>query len=565
MQMDRCPACGWPTPQGRPCPRGCGASVPMPPKQPVYFQPTYAPPVQVQSAYAPSAAAGPGVAPVLDRRVSRRRTGPTGIGGFLILPVIGLILTVCWNGWAIYHDFLPFRESEAWAALTTPGSGIYHRLWQPLTLFELFATIVMIIAPMALLGLIFGKRRSARGFTVAFYVFCCVAVALDSGAYLLFMVHWLRSIGLGEAATTMSADALYGLYQVAALAAVWIPYFLLSRRVRNTFVNPVPAARTNPARSIASAGRNRSGNGRLRGALALLAVIALAGAGVYAFDAYLVPGVGAGAGAVVTSPTGDSQQLTQQADAALTAGDWTRAIELYTQAVEADPGYEPAYYGKWAALLQNNELVQALDVAVAATKQFADSRQAWFVLGYTQEARGDLESALFSYTRSLALPETAATDGADITEQTVRQRLDLVSYVLAITEPRVAIAASVNQVNAALQDTTPDASLLSSAADLVATALSTNIAELEKVTPPAYFASFHSGMLSAYGALESACGDLAAAVSSNSKKALAAARQSLDDAIDGFNRNDAIGTSLINDYYGQEPPIALRPTAAPGS
>ena len=72
-------------------------------------------------------------------------------------------------------------------------------------------------------------------------------------------------------------------------------------------------------------------------------------------------------------------------------------------------------------------------------------------------------------------------------------------------------------------------------------------------------------MLTAYGALESACEALAAAVSSSDATALASARKSLDDAIDAFNQNDAVGTSLINDYYGQEPPIALVPSASPGS
>jgi len=118
--------------------------------------PTYSPPAIETPAIRPTAAPGnAGAAPAPGRRASRRPAGPAGIGGYLLLPVIGLILTVCWNAWNIYHDLLPFRQSEAWSALTTPGSDIYHWLWQPLALFEVFTAVMMVIAPLALLVLIF--------------------------------------------------------------------------------------------------------------------------------------------------------------------------------------------------------------------------------------------------------------------------------------------------------------------------------------------------------------------------------------------------------------------------
>jgi len=71
-------------------------------------------------------------------------------------------------------------------------------------------------------------------------------------------------------------------------------------------------------------------------------------------------------------------------------------------------------------------------------------------------------------------------------------------------------------------------------------------------------------MLAAYGGLESACKELATAVSSPDATALASAgrAQRRDRRLQPERRG---GTSLINDYYGQEPPIALAPSANPGS
>jgi hypothetical protein len=169
MEMERCPACGWPAPKGRPCPRGCGAVTPGAPAAPYSSPPRHAPPATESPVVYPAPAVENAVTvQATERRIARRRSGPAGIGGFLLLPVIGLILTICWNAWHIYHDLLPFRRSEAWTSLTTPGSDIYHWLWQPLALFEVFTAIMMVIAPIALLVLVYRNRRSARSFIIAF-------------------------------------------------------------------------------------------------------------------------------------------------------------------------------------------------------------------------------------------------------------------------------------------------------------------------------------------------------------------------------------------------------------
>ncbi len=148
----------------------------------------------------------------------------------------------------------------------------------------------------------------------------------------------------------------------------------------------------------------------------------------------------------------------------MSAGNWNQAIGLYAQAIQADPANGPAYYGEWTALdCGRMTWGQALEVATKITDRFSGSRQAWFVLGYTQEAKGDLDSAATSYTRSLALPQIPEEGGTAITDKAVQQRLDLVSYVTAITEPRLAIAAAVNEVNTALQGATPPAASLPSA------------------------------------------------------------------------------------------------------
>ena len=113
---------------------------------------------------------------------------------------------------------------------------------------------------------------------------------------------------------------------------------------------------------MAAADQGKKGNGRLRGALAVLSIVVVAGAAVYAFNTYLAPAAGRSA-SPPRKRSSESEQLTQQADDALTAGNWNQAIALYAQAIQADPAYGPAYYGEWAALIQKDDLGQAFEVA----------------------------------------------------------------------------------------------------------------------------------------------------------------------------------------------------------
>ncbi len=488
------------------------------------------------------------------RRAAKRKSGPYGVGGFLLLPMLGLILIMCWSAWTVYDQFMPFRQSDAYAALTTPGSPIYHWLWQPFTLFQVFAAAVMFLAPIALLSMISGKRTGARGYTVAFYVFCCLAAGVSSGASILLMVDALRSSGLTDAAADVTTYAMRNLYQTGALALIWIPYMLGSRRVRNTFAAPVADADIDPAYFMAASELRRKKGRRSSGALVVAAIVLVAGAATAGYSTFLPSSAG---GAV-----SEAEQLAQQADAAFAAGDLSKSAVLYMQATESDPNYERAYLGEWSAFVKKKDLPDALHVAAKTTERFPGSRQAWFALGYAQEAGGDLSSAADSYTKAAALPQSTDPGVGQLADTVIQERLALVSYVLAITEPRTAIASAVNQVNTALQDAAAQPAALAAAAGQVTSVLSAKMAELQKIVAPEYFASFHAGMLKAYGDLATACEGLATAAALNDTAALDTAKRSLNGAIDSFNQNDAVGTSLIDDYYGQEPPIGFARPAA---
>jgi tetratricopeptide (TPR) repeat protein len=560
MEIERCSVCGWPAPKGRPCPRGCASVRPAsPPPAPVS--------VVAPAAVAASAIAAPVAAPVMvaqtpppevvaspapgirpDSRTAQRLAGPRGLGGYLLLPIIGLFATIFWNARYLIQTLIPLYRSSGWAALTTPGNPQYHWLWQPLILFETFGAVVMAIAPIALLIMIFRKRRAARRYVIAFYAFACVVGAVDAGACLLVMVDWLRSIGLTEAASALSTDAVQTLLSVFVLAAIWIPYFVRSRRVKNTLNNPALPGQVDPAHFMAAGDAKPAGRRRaLSATIAIVGIIIVAGAAVFTLNTFETSSVAQSSAA----PASQATQFSQDAEAAFAAGNLGQAVGLYTQAIQADRGYETAYHGEWNALVAQNNYAVALELATETTRQFPTSRLAWFELGFAQEAQGELAAAAQSYTTCLQHPQDSAPGAALASDALVHKRLDLVTYVTAITGPREAIAGAVAEVNTALDATTANATSLSSAATQVATVMTTNIDLLQKVTPPAYFADFHSGMLAAYGNIKSACDALATAAAGGEAASLSSAKQSLNGAVDRFNENDKLGTSLLQSYYSQ--------------
>ena len=151
---------------------------------------------------------------------------PVGLGGWLILVAIGLVIGPLRLLVFIAEAYPPIFSDGTWQVLTTPGSEAYHPLWGPLIMFELAGNLAFVAAGIWMLVLFFSQ--SARFPKVYIWVAC---------AGLLFAIVdvWFISIVLvdGPVIDPQTAVELAG-----ALIGVliWVPYMLVSRRVRNTFL-----------------------------------------------------------------------------------------------------------------------------------------------------------------------------------------------------------------------------------------------------------------------------------------------------------------------------------------
>lgn len=162
-------------------------------------------------------------------------TEPRGIGGWLILPIIGLIFTVCRFSLTLAPTYFPLFTGSAWHRPTTEGSPLYHPLVAPLLIFEVVGNLLFVGAAIVLLVFIFSKHPLLPKMMIGFYILNFIFISLD-GALASFTPIFANAMPI----------LMRELTHCIISSAIWIPYFLRSRRVKNTFVEREASASAMP-------------------------------------------------------------------------------------------------------------------------------------------------------------------------------------------------------------------------------------------------------------------------------------------------------------------------------
>ena len=154
-------------------------------------------------------------------------TDPRGIGGWLILPMLGLIIAPIQMGALLAMVYMPIFLDGSWEILTTPGSEAYHHLWAPILVFEILCNVCLLVFSVILLVMFFRKHCKLPCLIIVFYVLNLAFVGID-----FFVSDLIPSV-----AEESDPKSVKELIKAITNAAIWIPYFLQSRRVQNTFIN----------------------------------------------------------------------------------------------------------------------------------------------------------------------------------------------------------------------------------------------------------------------------------------------------------------------------------------
>lgn|SRR5699024_3718446 len=151
-------------------------------------------------------------------------TGPSGLGGWLILMAIGLVVTPMILLFTITEYNLPiFNDTAIWDTFTDPNSTYYLPLFSPLVYFELIGNIIILLFSFLFLYLFFTKKK------------------LFPNMYFWFLIANLVFIFIDEVLTNSMFEleefAFQETLRQALTCAIWLRYLKVSKRVRNTFVN----------------------------------------------------------------------------------------------------------------------------------------------------------------------------------------------------------------------------------------------------------------------------------------------------------------------------------------
>ena len=147
------------------------------------------------------------------------------IGGWLILFALGLVLYPVQTLFLLVTELFPAVFSNNWAALTSPENPGYHSLWAPLVIFELVGSSVFFMYSILLIVWFFQRRRRVPGLV---YFFLAANIFFVSTDYLIINLFLIRG-------NSMNLDTTINFVRTVVAGAVWIPYFMFSRRVKQTF------------------------------------------------------------------------------------------------------------------------------------------------------------------------------------------------------------------------------------------------------------------------------------------------------------------------------------------
>lgn len=137
---------------------------------------------------------------------------PEKIGGWLILPAIGLVLGCILSVIGIILSF----------SIASEIASKYKGIFAINLLFDIALTVFLFYVAFRF----FGKRRNAPAAMISFII----ANIIVSGVLLV--------ISIGAEAEPFMLESGKTLGKGIISAAIWIPYFVVSKRVKKTFVVP---------------------------------------------------------------------------------------------------------------------------------------------------------------------------------------------------------------------------------------------------------------------------------------------------------------------------------------
>ncbi|MDR6726986.1 ABC-type multidrug transport system permease subunit [Paenibacillus amylolyticus] len=161
-----------------------------------------------------------------EQKVDYRPLGISGLGGWLVLVQIGLYLTMIMVLVQLFQYSLTALNPGTWEILTSDQSSFYHPWWGAIIIFEVTYNVLFFIFSIVTLVMFYRKKSVFPRLMIIFYSMSLAVSIIDY--LLLLQIPIARELEDGSGLT--------GIVRLVITCAIWIPYFIKSERVRNTFI-----------------------------------------------------------------------------------------------------------------------------------------------------------------------------------------------------------------------------------------------------------------------------------------------------------------------------------------
>lgn len=150
----------------------------------------------------------------------------TGLRGWLILVGIGIIFAPIRIIMQIFPLYTGIFSDGTWEVLTTPGTEAYNSLWAPVMIGELTINAALVLAWGFIAFLFVSKKAIFPKVYIGMLVFTFVFIITDTLA--------VKAILPNE--PMFDPDTTKEVVRSIVAMLIWIPYMLVSKRVKATFV-----------------------------------------------------------------------------------------------------------------------------------------------------------------------------------------------------------------------------------------------------------------------------------------------------------------------------------------
>lgn len=155
-----------------------------------------------------------------------------GLGGWLILVGIGVVI----SPFRLLYELVPMYSglisNNTFGILLSPDSGYYHPFIAMFVGLEALLNLAMLAGSGYLLYLFFSRH----------YLFPKLYIALAVASILILVLDAVIAANLLPSMEVFTGEWFGDLTRTLVAAMIWIPYMLVSKRVKATFVREQPEA-----------------------------------------------------------------------------------------------------------------------------------------------------------------------------------------------------------------------------------------------------------------------------------------------------------------------------------